>query len=299
MRNDARKYIRDKLEVRCTYCGTGLIFGRHKRQTTFRPSSHGCRPTFLTGRTPRTGVDRLTTAAKYHYPECILAACAALFAGNIYTNYLNTNAPHIQARSQLVGLVSHQRQSVAMAKIAHKLPSHASGTESAPDREHEFLPIIDRHKSLDVARRLFVDAVSPSGADYAKFTTSERPLTGPALGESKPSESRPSEDKGRVLVAGLWGPTAGACSRSEARRLGMLPMRIDERGARAGGVSCSFRETTVTSSNSWAVVAQCRSGRERWTSNVRLALSGSRLTWSSERGSQGYVRCDRTMVASR
>ena len=299
MRNDVRKYIRDKLEIRCTYCGTGLIFGRHKRQTVFSPSSHGCRPATLPRQMSRTVLDRLTATAAYHYPECILAACAALFAYNIHTTYMKTDVPHAHAKSRLVERARDETQTLAPTKITHKLPSQAVEAASAPDREHEFLPIIDRHKSADGARRLFVDAVSLSGAEYAKFTTSERPLFEPAISESKPSESRPSEDKGRVLVAGLWGPTAGACSKSEAQRLGMLPMRIDERGARAGGVSCSFRETTVTSSNSWAVVAQCRSGRERWTSNVRLALSGSRLTWSSERGSQGYVRCDRTMVASR
>jgi hypothetical protein len=39
------------------------------------------------------------------------------------------------------------------------------------------------------------------------------------------------------------------------------------------------------------MVATCSDQRSRWTANVRLEIRGDRLTWSSERGSQTYVRC--------
>jgi len=48
----------------------------------------------------------------------------------------------------------------------------------------------------------------------------------------------------------------------------------------------------------WNVVANCSNGRERWVANVRLKVQGERLTWSSERGSQAYVRCEPGMTVA-
>jgi hypothetical protein len=31
--------------------------------------------------------------------------------------------------------------------------------------------------------------------------------------------------------------------------------------------------------------------RDRWTANVRLAVAGAQLVWTSERGAQTYTRC--------
>ena len=45
------------------------------------------------------------------------------------------------------------------------------------------------------------------------------------------------------------------------------------------------------------MVAACSRGRARWTSNVRLSVSGDRLQWSSGRGTQNYVRCEPAMPA--
>jgi hypothetical protein len=65
---------------------------------------------------------------------------------------------------------------------------------------------------------------------------------------------------------------------------------LSERGAKAGGASCSFRRTDQQG-NRWVVAATCKDGSETWNANVRLVLAGSKLTWSSERGTQTYSRC--------
>ncbi|WP_210247586.1 hypothetical protein [Salinarimonas soli] len=231
---------------------------------------------------------------KLHYPEAMLAACAALLIQGQYGMYLRSKADPAPAGVRQVERAAAQRRAPATTKIDDKLPSVVIVAADPPAADIEPPPAVAHRMPLDRARRLFVDTASLSGADYARFVPAER-----SAPETPAREPKPAQDQGRILVAGLWGPTASACSRSEAQRRGMLPMVLDERGARAGNVSCSFVDRTVTGAGSWAIVAQCRSGRERWTSNVRLALSGPRLTWRSERGSQDYVRCDRTMVASR
>jgi hypothetical protein len=95
--------------------------------------------------------------------------------------------------------------------------------------------------------------------------------------------------KPSLSFAGVWAPTSKACSpKSNDRQL--LPAVINEDGAWAGEVSCRFRG--IKQSGDVAVVTStCSDGRQRWTAKVRLAVTGDRLIWSSERGSQTYVRC--------
>jgi hypothetical protein len=100
-----------------------------------------------------------------------------------------------------------------------------------------------------------------------------------------------------VSFTGLWAPTPSACSPKSNRRQ-LLPAVINQEGAWAGEVSCSFRN--VKHDGNVAVAnSTCSNGRKRWTANVRLAVDGDRLTWSSERGSQTYVRCNSRVAAVR
>jgi hypothetical protein len=90
---------------------------------------------------------------------------------------------------------------------------------------------------------------------------------------------------------GIWGADASACS-ARFNRKGLLPAVIDDEGAFAGETSCAFKSRKQVA-GAWQVVAACANPRSRWTANVRLAVVGNRLTWSSQRGSQTYVRCER------
>jgi hypothetical protein len=90
-------------------------------------------------------------------------------------------------------------------------------------------------------------------------------------------------------LSGKWAPHPAACSERN-KRTAFLPLTIDERGARAGTASCSFRRTDQDG-NRWSVNATCTDASETWNAHVRLVLAGSKLTWSSERGTQTYTRC--------
>jgi hypothetical protein len=95
---------------------------------------------------------------------------------------------------------------------------------------------------------------------------------------------------------GVWAPDVTACS-ARLNRKGLLLALIDGDGARAGNATCVFRSKKQVGTE-WSVVAKCSHARSRWTANVRLAVSGNQLTWSSERGSQTYVRCDQPMMVA-
>lgn len=90
-------------------------------------------------------------------------------------------------------------------------------------------------------------------------------------------------------IAGVWAPDAGSCSARNARE-GFLQAIISEHGARAGKTSCVFKNQRRMQSD-WRLLANCTNGRERWSSNVRLVVKGDRLIWTSERGTQAYLRC--------
>jgi hypothetical protein len=102
----------------------------------------------------------------------------------------------------------------------------------------------------------------------------------------------------RSVLAGTWAPNRAACDKRVADRSGWLPMRISDRGAHAGKTTCSFRKLQGTG-NELTATAECAGPRGQWTSNVRLKLAASTLTWSSVRGTRHYVRCDRVQVAAR
>jgi hypothetical protein len=99
----------------------------------------------------------------------------------------------------------------------------------------------------------------------------------------------------KPTYTGMWGADQSACSTTNRKRL--LPTIIDADGARAGETFCRFKKKQETQSG-WNVVANCSNGRERWVANVRLKVQGERLTWSSERGSQAYVRCEPGMTVA-
>ncbi len=86
-----------------------------------------------------------------------------------------------------------------------------------------------------------------------------------------------------INFIGGWGTDAAQCREA--------PLKITARRAEASGAACDFRSTQREGVNVWRLRAQCASNGERWTANIRFTLSGSKLVWSSERGTTSYVRC--------
>jgi hypothetical protein len=89
--------------------------------------------------------------------------------------------------------------------------------------------------------------------------------------------------------AGVWATNEKACS-PQLNRNGLLPALISSQGAWAGETTCSFRKSKRVG-NTWNFDAICSDNRRRWKADVRMSVVGNRLTWTSQRGSQTYVRC--------
>jgi hypothetical protein len=83
--------------------------------------------------------------------------------------------------------------------------------------------------------------------------------------------------------SGTWAVDVESCS--------SFPVVLQKSGAKAGDTSCVFGKPKLAM-GAWDISATCSNARERWSTKVRLALNGSKLTWSSQRGTETYLRCD-------
>jgi hypothetical protein len=86
-----------------------------------------------------------------------------------------------------------------------------------------------------------------------------------------------------VSFVGGWGVDVAQCRDSR--------VTITARRAKVAGAGCEFHSTQRERSNVWRLQARCANDSERWNANIRITLSGSKLIWSSERGTTTYVRC--------
>jgi peptidoglycan hydrolase-like protein with peptidoglycan-binding domain len=109
--------------------------------------------------------------------------------------------------------------------------------------------------------------------------TWDRPTQERLLAASDAIAADPSD----VSFIGGWGVDVAQCRES--------PLTITASRAEAFGAACEFHSTQRESANVWRLRAQCGNDSERWNANIRFALSGDKLTWSSERGTTTYRRC--------
>lgn len=89
---------------------------------------------------------------------------------------------------------------------------------------------------------------------------------------------------------GLWAADVRTCEFRPGTENNLLTV-IGERGARAGGNSCEFKEKKQVGNYEWEVKAACADGSTRWESTVRLSVSKNKLRWSGQRGTQTYFKC--------
>lgn len=95
--------------------------------------------------------------------------------------------------------------------------------------------------------------------------------------------------KGAPLFVGIWATDVRGCSK-RAKQHGLLQTVIAVGGARAGETHCSFNRKRQVG-DAWSIAATCRDGHDRWAANIQLVVNGGRLTWTSERGTQSYLKC--------
>lgn len=83
---------------------------------------------------------------------------------------------------------------------------------------------------------------------------------------------------------GSWAEEIDQC-RNGARLV------ISSRAAKVIGGECDFRSVRREAATQWQAQAVCTDGGSSWNANITLKLVAPKLTWSSERGTETYVRC--------
>jgi hypothetical protein len=161
--------------------------------------------------------------------------------------------------------------------------------------EHPKQPIISRIAAINPT----VVALPSVESEQSPETTISHELETSLHEANAPDETQAlsGDAKQSLSFAGIWAPTPNACSPGSNDRQ-LLPAVIHHEGAWAGDVSCRFRRIKQ-SGNVAIVTSTCSDGRQRWTNTVRLSVTGDRLKWSSERGSQTYVRCAPRIIEAR
>jgi hypothetical protein len=87
---------------------------------------------------------------------------------------------------------------------------------------------------------------------------------------------------------GDWAPDIARCRQPREETPLIV---VNSRGAETAGGKCDFRYVKQESARRWRVQAVCAAEGRSWNANISLALLGPNLSWSSERGTETYVRC--------
>jgi hypothetical protein len=85
---------------------------------------------------------------------------------------------------------------------------------------------------------------------------------------------------------GGWALSVEACRTGRG-----APIVIRPTGASTDGAKCDFRSVKRETAATWRIEAACSVGERMWRANVNLKLTASNLNWTSERGTDTYVRC--------
>ena len=179
--------------------------------------------------------------------------------------------------------------------------------KETPSVENARRNLLNRDHAKEVQQRLFqlgYLSVSPTGVWGAHSRNALRAFKSDhdlAADENWDNATERSLFSGSVEAAepfvGIWAVDASACSPGLNRK-GLLPAVIDGKGAWAGETFCAF-ETKKHTAEGWNVVASCSNPHDRWTAKVRLTINSTPLTWTSERGSQSYLRCQPGLSVAR
>jgi hypothetical protein len=93
---------------------------------------------------------------------------------------------------------------------------------------------------------------------------------------------------------GGWTDDVGRCRTGRK-----APLVISLRAAKTANGECDFGFVAREAANRWRVTAICAAEGRFWRANIALQLMEPNLTWSSERGTETYVRCNRRWRSGR
>jgi hypothetical protein len=95
----------------------------------------------------------------------------------------------------------------------------------------------------------------------------------------------PSAGADPTFIGG-WTDDIGRCRTGKK-----APLVISARAAKTASGECDFGSVTREAANRWRVTATCLAEGKSWRAKIALKLAEPTLTWSSERGTETYVRC--------
>jgi curved DNA-binding protein CbpA len=98
-----------------------------------------------------------------------------------------------------------------------------------------------------------------------------------------------AEQETKAAYVGAWARSRADCfSETDAPPLAISMHRAVSFGGHMG--RCEFAQVQREGAG-WRTRARCSANGKSWTSNVQLRVTGSTLSWSSERGRATYYRC--------
>jgi hypothetical protein len=112
------------------------------------------------------------------------------------------------------------------------------------------------------------------------------------LHESRPGDRQrygaPGTPDARAepTFVGGWSDGRGRCRTNRK-----APLVISMHAAKTAGGECDFGYVVREAANRWRVRAICAAEGNFWRAHIALKLMEPNLTWSSERGTETYVRC--------
>jgi hypothetical protein len=222
------------------------------------------------------------------------------------------NAPSTPTRYASVSI-----QSEALAKLPLEQPRALSDAEAAPDvRSPESRPDTGNAAPIESNG---AQAPRPPAADRPAAPIAEAPvglrtrqdrieadapdgLTDAIWGRplaNSPRDARLADSQRRnvpdpsgagaaATFIGGWTDDVAGCRAGRK-----APIVISARAAKTAISGCDFGLVTREAANRWRVAATCTTGGKSWRANIALKLIEPNLTWSSERGTETYVRCKR------
>jgi hypothetical protein len=287
--------IKDRINLRCSYCGASLLFGRHRiAAIMFDPATRS-------GETRRWVI---RNAGLLKERASARGFEATLGVGVVLLGYLLTGMVTPEPRTATVAVALDPPKLSAPVVASTGTPEIHGGALFDPAPVRFELAVwtsklngqiiaAPQFDQLNLARP--VDELRPHPSESQELASHAG--SGAMVPSQNDGDAQEVTGSVRPLV-GTWGPDERACSKASSERSGLIPMSISSGVARAGGAVCAFKDVQQNG-NRWVAIAQCAAGRKRWTSRVTLVLSGRRLSWASERGSQDYLRCGRTVLAQR
>jgi hypothetical protein len=160
-------------------------------------------------------------------------------------------------------------------------PIESNGAEAPrpPAVDHSAAPI-QRHGTEAGSPSVFTDVIwGPplSAPGYFRLANSERrSVPNPPNAHAEPS-----------FIGGWADDVSGCRTRRKA------PLVISSHAAKTADGECDFGVVARQTANRWRVTAICAAYGNFWRANIALKLMEPNLTWSSERGTETYVRCKR------